>query len=179
MFVGICNTMRNKNDKTTEIFGWLEHLKIGGAIFLAKKIRPVIVMIQHQLQNQLGYHWFCSWYHILMITNPIFLAKNMTPRFLRWSSCSNISVILPVLFLMVFLKIKKHQSLAMATLALSNGNWSRPEGSAEASPLTRISYPYTPAEHQTCAHWCHNNENFIFHSYVQAPINGHLSISLQ
>src|ERR1700683_4371367 len=51
-----------------------------------------------------------------MITNPIFLAKNMTPRFLRWSSCSNISVILPLIFLAVFPKIQKHWSLVMATL---------------------------------------------------------------
>ena len=117
MFLGICNTMRNKHDKITEIFGQLEHLKNWVVILLAENIGPVIAMIQHQLQNQLGYHWFCSWCHILMITGPIFLAKNMTPWFLRWSSCSNISVILPPLFLMVFPKIQKHRSLAVATLS--------------------------------------------------------------
>jgi hypothetical protein len=56
MFLGICNTMRNKHDKITEIFGQLEHLRNQGVILLAKNIGPVIVMIQHQLQNQLSYH---------------------------------------------------------------------------------------------------------------------------
>src|ERR1700683_2367605 len=117
MFLGIFNTMRNKSDKITEIFDQLEHLQTRGVIFSAKKIGPVIVMIWHWLQNQLGYHLFCSWCHILMITGPILLAKNMTPRFLRCSSCSNTSVILPLLFLMVCPKIQKHWSLAVATLS--------------------------------------------------------------
>ena len=95
------NFVRNKSGKITKIFELLDHLKNQGVIFLAEKIRPVIVMIQHQLQNQLGYHWFCSWCCIITITGLIFSAKNMTPRLLRCSSHPNISVISSSSFLTV------------------------------------------------------------------------------
>ena len=146
MFLGICNTVRNKSGKITEIFEQLDHLQNRGVIFLAKKIRPVIVMIWHRLQNQLGYHWFCSWCHILMIPVPILLAKSMTPRLLRCSSCSNILAILRLLFLMVFPKIRKHWSLAVATLEVNTAVWVVSCGKKLEMYWTRPRNPQTSVE---------------------------------
>src|ERR1700683_4693946 len=83
-----------------------------------------------------------------MITHLVLLAENMTPRFLRCSGCSNISVILALLFLMVFPKIQKHRSLAVATLAARlvafwPGSWH----SSSNPTLVSQDHPQPPSNH--------------------------------
>ena len=92
------HTVRNKNDKTTQIFVKLEQLKSWEVTLWVKRIRLVVVMIWLQLQIWPIISYICNWCHIVTITSLILLVQNVTSWFLRCSTLTNTWMILPFLF---------------------------------------------------------------------------------
>ena len=95
--------VRNKIGKINKIFEMMEHFKTDGS---PEGNRSLVCQIFDQLLNEFGCTSFFNWSNIWISNNSFLSDQKMTYQFLKYSSFSNILVILQMLFLTLYQFVK-------------------------------------------------------------------------